>query len=186
MWPWGHAAVGYLVYSLGVRAAGRTPRDRPVLALAVGTQFPDLVDKPLGWTLGVLPGGRSLAHSLLTLAVVGVVLAALVRRLGGRDVAVSFVVGAVSHTLADGVSAVVAGEYGLLTYLLWPVLAMPEYSTEPSFAAHLATLGLDGAMAAELALVGLAVVSWQLDGRPGLGALRAVGDRWRYWRSSAE
>lgn len=65
MWPWEHLAVGYIGYSLSVRLAGRgVPRPRPVVALAVGTQFPDLVDKPLSWTLGVLPSGHSLAHSL--------------------------------------------------------------------------------------------------------------------------
>jgi len=75
MWPWGHAAVGYLAYSLGYRASDRRLTGAAVIALGVGTQFPDLIDKPLGWTFGVLPGGRTLAHSLLTVAVVAVVLA---------------------------------------------------------------------------------------------------------------
>ena len=48
MWPWEHLAFGYVLYSLGVRTLrGRTPRGPPVLVLAVATQVPDLLDKPL-------------------------------------------------------------------------------------------------------------------------------------------
>lgn len=57
MWPWGHVGAGYLVYTLLRRHTGERPAGAAVLALAVGTQFPDLVDKPLGWTVGLLPGG---------------------------------------------------------------------------------------------------------------------------------
>ena len=65
MWPWGHLAVGYLVYSgLSRWRFGRLPGSVATLAVALGTQLPDLVDKPLAWTVNVLASGRSLAHSL--------------------------------------------------------------------------------------------------------------------------
>jgi len=65
MWPWGHLAVGYLLWSVLVRDRRfRPPTGAETLLLAVGTQFPDAVDKPLAWSLGVLPNGRSLAHSV--------------------------------------------------------------------------------------------------------------------------
>ena len=60
MLPWGHLAVGYLAYSLAVRVrSGGPPAGLAVAALAVGTQFPDLIDKPLVSWVSVLPSGRS-------------------------------------------------------------------------------------------------------------------------------
>ena len=40
-----------------------------MLALAIGTQLPDLIDKPLTYQFAVLPSGRSLGHSLFFAAV---------------------------------------------------------------------------------------------------------------------
>jgi len=174
MWPWGHAAVGYLVYSLVVRSRGETPGGLAVLALGVGTQFPDLVDKPFGWTLGILPGGRSLAHSLLTFALVTAVLVYITRRSRHRRLTFAFSVGYLTHTLSDGLAAAVDGAYGDLSYLLWPLLPMPAYETEQTFVAHFAQLSLDSWLAVEGGLIVLAIVLWQLDGRPGLATVRRL------------
>ena len=66
--PLGHAAFGYVLYSLYTRLhLNHPPQGLAALALAFGTQFPDLIDKPLTWTFAVLPYGRSFAHSLFTL-----------------------------------------------------------------------------------------------------------------------
>ena len=49
MWPWEHLAIGYLAYSLLGRLAWRRPPTvGTAITVAFGTQFPDLVDKPLG------------------------------------------------------------------------------------------------------------------------------------------
>ena len=49
MWPWEHLAISYLAYSLLGRLAWRRPRPlREPPSVTFGTQFPDLVDKPLG------------------------------------------------------------------------------------------------------------------------------------------
>lgn len=178
MWPWGHAALGYLCYTFGIRAQGEAPNGLPVIALAIGTQFPDLVDKPLGWTLGVLPGGRSLAHSLLTLAVVAAVVGYAARRYRRSDVGVAFLVGYLTHVLSDGLYSAIEGAYGNLTYLLWPVLPMPEPEIAQTFWAHFAQASLDSYMALELGLVALSVIGWWVDGRPGLSVLRSTGERW--------
>ena len=173
MWPWGHLAVGYLVYA----ALSRWRFDEPpsaaaTLAVAVGTQFPDLVDKPLAWTFHVLPSGRSLAHSLLTVAVVCVLVYVYARRNGLGRPALAFAVGYISHPFADALSPLLAGEYEYIRYLGWPVLDQPPYDTSRGFGAHLADLEPSSLVLAGTFLVGFALLVWLRDGRPGLAALR--------------
>jgi hypothetical protein len=50
MLPLGHAALGYLLYTVAGRVSGKqVPLRYAIVPLAVGTQFPDLVDKPLAY-----------------------------------------------------------------------------------------------------------------------------------------
>ena len=75
MWPWEHAAVAYLCWAALDRRAARS-EGAAVVAVLVGSQFPDLIDKPLSWVFQVLPTGQSLAHSLLfALPLIGLVVA---------------------------------------------------------------------------------------------------------------
>ncbi|WP_256687934.1 metal-dependent hydrolase [Halococcus qingdaonensis] len=173
MWPWGHLAVGYLVYTALSRwRFGRAPSAGAAVAVAVGTQFPDLVDKPLAWTFHVLPSGRSFAHSLLTAAIVCTLVYAYARRHGLTRPALAFAVGYVTHPFADALSPLLAGEYAYVRYLGWPVLDQPAYDTSMGFAIHLLDFELTPLVAFEFLLVALAVLAWLRDGRPGLGALR--------------
>lgn len=168
MWPWGHAAVGYLLWSaLTSRIVGRRPRGPEVWLLGLGTQFPDFVDKPLAWRFGLLPAGRSLAHSLLTASVVIAIAYVLANRRGHGPLALAFGVGYVSHSFADAASAIWSGEHAELTYLLWPVLPAPTYGSD-SVAVNSEGMALWGFVALELVLVALAVARWTLDGKPGL------------------
>lgn len=57
MWPWEHAAVGYLLCSAALAARRTVLNDIPVIALGVATLLPDLIDKPLALWLGVFPEG---------------------------------------------------------------------------------------------------------------------------------
>ncbi len=129
MFPLGHAAFAYLSY-VGLAAATRRPL--PVrwalVPLAVGSQLPDLLDKPLAFH-GVLASGRSLGHSALVAGLRVAAVWALARRAGawsaGRlleHAPAAFAVGYLSHLLGDAVEALVAGQYGDPTFLLWPVL----------------------------------------------------------------
>ena len=146
MWPWEHAAVGYLALSaLTLLVWRRWPIRNETVVLVVATQLPDLVDKPLAWTFGLLPTGRSLAHSLLTAAVLVAVASVLVARYDRRALAGVFGVGYLSHLLADLPAAVVGGDLSGATYLLWPVLQSPVYQTEPSFAAHVSGIAVTDA-----------------------------------------
>lgn len=176
MWPWGHLAVGYLLYSAYAHHQfDQTPRGLAVIVLAVGTQFPDAIDKPLAWTFAILPSGRSLAHSLFAAAAVIAVVAALAKAYddgrGGRLV-VPFGLGYLSHLAADGVYPVSVGAYADLSYLLWPVVAVgPDAS--PSFLAHFMNMELTTFSMIQLGLVLVALVVWVRDGTPG-SDLRAI------------
>jgi membrane-bound metal-dependent hydrolase YbcI (DUF457 family) len=185
MWPWGHLAVGYLVYSfvahLGYR---RRPGDRATLAVAIGTQFPDLVDKPLAWTLAVLPNGRSLTHSLFVALVILTILQIVLRSRGSGEIATAFGVGYLSHLATDALYPALAGDYHQLLFLAWPAVPPVEYATEQSFAAHLSQLTLDAFVAAELGLGVVAFAVWLADGAPGLGAVTAI-PRWVRGRLTA-
>lgn len=173
MWPWGHLALGYVLYSLGTRAGTRRGPDAwNVLALALGTQGPDLVDKPLAWWVSVLPGGRTLGHSLLFAGPLLVVLAVLAWRVGGLDRVAAFAVGWVSHLAGDAVEPFLVGSYGELAFLLWPAMPTVVYDVEPSVLWHLSQISLDSVVLAELALVAVVVALWVVDGLPGLRGLR--------------
>ncbi len=184
MWPWEHLALGYLLYSGYSRARRRQPPpESAAVVLAVATQLPDLVDKPLAWTVGVLPTGTTLAHSALT-AVPLVVLALLAaRRLGRPADGEAFAVGYGSHLLGDvGYRLFVEDEP--VTFLLWPLL--PQSPDEPvglasrlgeylgEFVAFLGTGEGFWYLLLEAALLAAAVLLWLRDGWPGVRWLAAA------------
>jgi hypothetical protein len=168
MLPWGHAAVGYLCYTLYTRLRYRRPPLGPaVVALAVGTQFPDLVDKPMAWTVGILASGRSFGHSLLTLAVVAGVLYWTYRRRTKLVSAVAFLIGWLSHSFADGYPFLL-GEPTCLNYLVWPFAACPYDETGRSIIEYLLATELTATVQFEIGLVVVAGLTWLYDGAPGL------------------
>lgn len=179
MWPWEHLAIGYLAYSLLVRTGtGTTPAAGGAVAVAVGTQFPDLVDKTLGWAGTVLPSGQSLAHSLLFAVPFVVLVGAVTVVVDRRDLGLAFGVGYLTHLPGDVVyPAMLGGEFNL-SFLLWPVLA-PSGSQPSAMFAHvqeliatfLALLATPQGLYYlffELLLLAVALSLWLLDGSPGL------------------
>jgi membrane-bound metal-dependent hydrolase YbcI (DUF457 family) len=130
VFPLGHATLGYLLYvPFALLTDRRLPYGLTLGVLLVGTQFPDLVDKPLAF-VGVLPTGRTLAHSLLFAVVLLVVLRSVTRRYGRPNLTIPFAFGYLSHLLGDVVVPLMAGRIGELTFLLWPVLPSPEYGAD--------------------------------------------------------
>ncbi|MFH5801825.1 metal-dependent hydrolase [Haladaptatus sp. CMAA 1911] len=167
MWPWEHVGFGYLVYSPVVhRLRGRPPTGRETVVLVIATQLPDVVDKPLAWTVSVLPSGRSLAHSVLTATLV-VGLVAMYCRRTGREGALAFGVGYFSHLVGDALSPALAGEYAYLSFLLWPALPV-RADAEPSFAAHFGELSSSGFSAPVLLFAVVTILLWVIDGLPGI------------------
>ena len=180
MWPWEHLAFGYVWYSLlSHLGRGEAPTSGPVVALGVATQLPDLIDKPLSWSLGLFSTGSALGHSLVFAGplCLGAVVAA--ERLDRPRYGAAIAVGYASHLAADVVSPLRSGG-GLAIYrVLWPFVSLPAYETQLGFVertalylrqsiAAAATSDLLLALVAYTAVHLLVVALWLYDGAPVL------------------
>ncbi|WP_222912809.1 metal-dependent hydrolase [Natrinema sp. SYSU A 869] len=174
MWPWGHLAVAYLVYTVYCHhRTSRSPRVLPVVVLAIGSQFPDLIDKPFAWSLEILPGGRTLTHSVFVAALLLPVVYRVSLRLERPALGIAFAIGHVSHLVADiPPSAIVVRDLSATTFLFWPVLEPPAYETVDGILAGFLRYSMGWYEWAQFGLVLIALVTWHHDGRPGLDYVR--------------
>ncbi|WP_129115372.1 metal-dependent hydrolase [Halegenticoccus tardaugens] len=184
MWPWGHAAFGYVLYSLGCRAiARRPPTGAAVLALLFATQLPDLVDKPLAWGLGWFPQGYAVAHSVLVAIPVGFFVIGLGARFRRIDVGIGFAVGYWSHLAGDVLSPVLRGDAPSFERVLWPLITLPSYDSEytllervnyylSGFLESLSASEQAGVLLVYFGPFAAAFVLWLVDGAPGVGTVR--------------
>jgi len=190
MWPWGHLAAAFLVYAVYSRVRyGHRPTEATAVLVALGSQLPDLVDKPLAWTVGALPTGRSLAHSLLILGPLLAVAylyasrrdraaARFARREGARaPLVVALGLGAIVHSLTDALYPVVEGEFGGTAFLAWPVADLPPTTDPQSFVGQFTQMAFTPEFAFELLLVALALTVWVRQDCPGLDTVRILPGR---------
>jgi membrane-bound metal-dependent hydrolase YbcI (DUF457 family) len=128
------AALPMTAYSLA--RYHRLPAGSTILLLLVATQLPDVIDKPLAWSFGIIPSGRMLAHSLVITAPAFIFIYMLGQRTNRADLAAVFSLGYLSHLLGDFYLILFLGrEYYFFPNLFWPILpANPDMM--PSFAAH--------------------------------------------------
>lgn len=182
MWPWEHAALGYLCYSLAVRRAwGRPPTDTAAAVVVVGTLLPDLVDKPLSWGLGVFPTGHGAAHSVFVALAVALVAVAVAERIDRRPLGLALSVGYVSHLLGDVIDPLRTGGRVAVGRILWPLVRSEPYEQEHGlargliylreFLAELSTVDPTSLAALYLVFPLAAVFLWLADGAPGVGLL---------------
>ena len=178
MWPLGHVAIGFLAYLAVHRARNREDIDEIAVLLAViGSLAPDIIDKPLAWHLGVLPTGRTLAHSLLVIVPVCLVAYVLASRSGHPEWGVGLTVGALSHLIVDALPVLWDPEASG-SFLLWPVWSVEEYQDgAPTVTALLVEQLGDPYFLIEFPLFAIAVVCWYRLGMPGVRPLVAA------WRS---
>jgi len=182
MLPWGHAAVGYLCYTVAARHRYRRPPTGPVvLALAAGTQLPDLIDKPLAWTFGLLPSGRSLGHSLLVAGAIAVIAWRFARRYDRQAEAGAFALGHLTHIVLDVTPAIIARNWEPLGALFWPLTPAYRYphEMERTVLSFFLELRLAELPPVGSALTVLAVGVWVYDGRPGVATIAALVTRLR-------
>jgi len=174
MWPWAHAALGYLCYTLYLRVRfDEQPVGLPVVALGVGTQLPDLIDKTLAWYLGALPYGRSLAHSLLTGTLIVLIIVALFQARNANVSGMAFAIGYASHFIGDSFGSLVTSSWGDLVFLAWPLLSSPEEETV-GVLAHLQNIEGSPLFLFGLALTAIGLGFWYRHGVPGLRELFAL------------
>jgi membrane-bound metal-dependent hydrolase YbcI (DUF457 family) len=183
MMPWSHLAVGYVCFSVGTRVwNGRAPPETAVLVLAVATQLPDLVDKPLDVLFYGLEG-RSFMHSFVFVVPLCLAVLYLANRRNRRELGAAFGVGVLSHLPGDALALFRLWGYESARFLLWPVLPPVYYPTGTVRGyVHLLvdnlvrvfspTSLLDTLSNLRFWLLVLAFALWIADDYPGLGRFR--------------
>jgi len=181
--------VGYVAVALWWRARGRRVDDAVAVAAVLGSQFPDLVDKPLAWTFEVLPGGTTLAHSVFVAIPSSVLVVGIARRYGHGSAGVAFALAYLLHLPGDVFyGAVTVGSAPSFGAVLWPLVPKPPGGAPAGlFGETLYYLGRYRSflsrpdalryLAFEAALLLTALVLWLRDGRPG-PPLLGRGARW--------
>ncbi|MFC7130073.1 metal-dependent hydrolase [Haloferax chudinovii] len=166
MWPWGHLLFGAFAY-FGYRRIRQlgTSRVSVGLSLTLGTQFPDLVDKPLAWYVGVLPTGRSLAHSIFTFFLVAVVLTQIGWRVDRDEAVFAFLFGYFTHIVGDIIPPLLDGERYYATFFLWPALPAVDYGTELTLLPRLRALDPSPVLFVQFGLLTLVAIGWYLRAR---------------------
>ena len=151
-------------------------------SVALGTQFPDLVDKPLGWATTLLPGGISMGHSLLFALPFCLAILVVSRGIDRLSAGIAVAVGYLLHLPGDALYPMLVGGDPRLAFLFWPLFGGGGGSTVAvvPYVSHLFTqfLGFLGTprglayLGLEVVLLGLTLWRWHSDGSPGLSWLR--------------
>jgi len=124
--PWEHAAIGYLAYSLLSHVfARRSPGALDAVAAIVGSQVPDLIDKPLAWQLGAFETSYALGHSIFFGVPAAVAAALLARSVGRGRVGAAFAVGYLFHLPGDVMQDFFQRGELPVEHVLWPVVTAP-------------------------------------------------------------
>lgn len=174
MWPIGHASVAYLLYTaLARRRFDRGPDAIAAILVGVGGISPDLVDKPLSWSAGILPTGRSLSHSLLVIVPIVLAVYLLASWYADAEYGVAFGVGMFSHPLVDAAPALWSDQSA--NFLAWPILSVTPYEGAPPTVLELFRSSLGNPyFLLEFLLLALAIAVWRSDGYPGLSVLPGI------------
>ncbi|KAB1198224.1 metal-dependent hydrolase [Haloferax sp. MBLA0078] len=159
MFPLGHLAFGYLSYVL-IRLARQEPLPQGwlLLTVLVGTQIPDIIDKPLSY-VGILPSGRSLGHSVLVIAPILVVVVLWAHREGHTEYAIAGSVGLLSHYVGDVYKTALTGDWWSMRFLLWPLYPVSPSDGTPPWIRVIESSG-DPQYRAQNALAVFAVLLW--------------------------
>ena len=203
MWPFAHAAIGYVLYSAYTHVQlKRPPNQFTTILVVLGTQFPDLIDKPLT-LVGVLTSGRSLGHSYLFAIPLLLVVCSLVYwRTREFSPVVAFGVGYLASPLVDGAPQFLQGtlttDLREVSFWVWPLtfpaeemvaglktLPLAEYAITHKAAWTAANIPMNPELklwlrAFEGGITLVAICLWIYDGTPGWGLLRDVSRRLRH------
>lgn len=185
MWPWGHLAFGYVLYSMYTHLWNRkAPSGRLVLVLAFSTQLPDLVDKPLSWTFGIFPSGYSIAHSIFVAIPVTIALLGATWYINRSGIGIAFGIGYGSHLLSDLLVAILT-RGATVGRVLWPVITQPPYDHNLSLSQRIIHYLVRYSISIirgenikifliQSSFVFIAISLWVYDGFPGFNEIRRI------------
>lgn len=180
MWPWEHAVVGYLAYSLFCHAVYReSPRGFEALAVVFASVLPDLIDKPLAWEYGVFGSGYALGHSIFFAAPLSIVVGLLARQVGRSRAGIAFGLGYLLHLPSDVLDSYARNGVVQYELMFWPVKTSQSSSQGQGFAAYFIQLfegyrsdllagDLSTYLWIQVGLVLFAFAVWLYDGAPVL------------------
>ncbi len=179
MWPWEHAAIGYVAFSILVHFfRRRPPSGTEAVVVVFASVFPDLIDKPLAWEFGVFPSGYGIAHSIFFAFPLIIVVFLLSIRHDRSNLGIGFGVGYGLHLPMDVLPAYVQHGRLPLERILWPVRTS-ETSYPGGFSgtfvtyfrgylAELLSGDPSGYVVAATGIVVGCLLLWIYDGMPGV------------------
>ena len=134
MWPWEHAIVGYLVYSLFCHAVYRdSPGGLEAFAVVFASVLPDLVDKLLAWEFGVFAGGYAIGHSIFAAVPLAIAVGLLARSRGRGRAGAAFGIGHLLHLPADVIDTSVREGVLLPELMFWPAVVIEDPGADRGF-----------------------------------------------------
>lgn len=122
-------AITYLIWQ-----DRRLPGVPALFVIGVGSQFPDLIDKPLAHLFFILPNGRVGAHSLPIAIPIGGLALVVAWKLNRTRAGGLFVFAYGTHLIADYYKVLLSPNPRLPTGLLWPLIAASHSRLEPQWA----------------------------------------------------
>jgi membrane-bound metal-dependent hydrolase YbcI (DUF457 family) len=100
----------------------------------LASQFPDLIDKPLAHEFGLIPSGRVFMHSFPTVLPLWLLVGVYAWRTDRPRAGAVFILGHLSHLLADNSKALLEQPPRVPSDLLWPVVPAVQRPLSPGWA----------------------------------------------------
>lgn len=183
MWPWEHAIVGYIVYSLFCHVIFRdSPGGLDAFTVVFASVLPDIIDKPLAWEYGVFDAGYALGHSIFFVVPLSIVVGVVARSVGRPRTGIAFGLGYLLHLPSDVVDAYVREDVFQPALMLWPLETVNPHDHGQGFVdqflefftryQHELLAGdLSTYVWIQLGLTAFAALIWLFDGAPVLREL---------------
>lgn len=198
MLPHAHLALGYLTVSAYTNGAlRRAPGQRELGAILIGSQFADLIDKPLVLLGEPFVSGRTVAHSMLVVLPAFLCLLFASRSdAGTQSTVVAFGLSWAVQPFADAslfvLQGTVARDLIETSFLVWPVILPADgiinaisnsayveqvIRKKPTWTARTLPKSEDlrfWIRISELSVAVVAGIKWYRDGVPGLERIRSI------------
>lgn len=134
MFPHQHLIVAIIpVVAYVIVSDRRLPTINLLGVVFLGSQFPDLVDKPLAHQFAVLPSGRVFMHSMPIVLPFLLLLAVYGWKTDRLRLSVAFAFAHLSHVFTDHLTALLSPNPQLPPELLWPLLPTTAGPVTPSW-----------------------------------------------------